>query len=75
MIRALRGVFKRPGGLTPCFIAAVLFPEVLPIEVRTVAVQVPPGVSSGSHPIVFQLQSINDAAIHLDEKAAVLVPR
>jgi polyferredoxin len=51
--------------------------EVLPTEVRTLAVrlQVPPGARSGSHPIVFKLQSMNDAAIHLDEKAAFLVPR
>ncbi len=51
--------------------------EVLPTEVRTVAVrvQIPPGAESGSHPIVFQLQSQNDAAIHLDEKPTFLVPR
>ena len=46
-------------------------------EVRTVAVrvQVPPGAASGSHPIVFQLRSQNDAAIRLDEKTTFLVPR
>ncbi len=51
--------------------------EVLPTEVRTVAVrvQVPPGAASGSHPIVFQLRSQDDAAIHLDEKTTFLVPR
>ncbi len=51
--------------------------EVLPTEVRTLAVrvQIPPGAQSGSHPIVFRLQSQNDAAIHLDEKTTFLVPR
>ncbi len=51
--------------------------EVLPTEVRSVAVrvQVPPGVASGSHPIRFQVQSQTDAAIRLEEKAAFLVPR
>jgi hypothetical protein len=51
--------------------------DVLPTEVRTLAVrvQVPPGASSGSHPIVFKLQSTTDAAIHLDEKSVFLVPR
>jgi polyferredoxin len=51
--------------------------EVLPTEVRTLAVrvQVPPGASSGSHPIVFKLQSTTDAAIQLDEKSVFLVPR
>jgi cytochrome c oxidase accessory protein FixG len=51
--------------------------EVLPTEVRTLAVrvQIPPGAQSGSYPIVFRLQSQNDAGIHLDEKTTFLVPR
>ena len=51
--------------------------EVLPTEVRTLAVrvQIPPGAQSGSYPIVFKLQSQNDASIHLDEKTTFLVPR
>ncbi len=51
--------------------------EVLPTEVRTLAVrvQVPPGAASGSHPIVFRLQSGTDEAIRVDEKTTFLVPR
>ena len=51
--------------------------EVLPTEVRTLAVrvQIPPSNESGAHPIVFKLQSQNDPAIHLDEKTTFLVPR
>ncbi|MGM9426850.1 cytochrome c oxidase accessory protein CcoG [Hydrogenophaga sp. MI9] len=51
--------------------------EVLPTEVRTLAVrvQIPPGAPSGSHPIRFRLQSQNEAAIRLDEKTTFLVPR
>ncbi len=51
--------------------------DVLPTEVRTLAVrvQVPPGAASGSHPIVFRLQSSTDEAIRLDEKTTFLVPR
>ena len=51
--------------------------DVLPTEVRTLAVrvQIPPGAPSGSHPIWFKLQSQNDAAIRLDEKTTFLVPR
>jgi polyferredoxin len=51
--------------------------EVLPTELRSVAVrvQVPPGARSGSHPVVFRLQSVNDASVHLEEKAVFLVPR
>ncbi|MFM6985521.1 MAG: cytochrome c oxidase accessory protein CcoG [Hydrogenophaga sp.] len=51
--------------------------DVLPTEVRTVAVrvQIPPGHPGGSYPIVFRLQSQSDAAIHLDEKTTFLVPR
>jgi polyferredoxin len=51
--------------------------EVLPTEVRTLAVrvQVPPGAPSGSHPIVFRLQSTTEASIRLDEKTTFLVPR
>ncbi|WP_066257911.1 cytochrome c oxidase accessory protein CcoG [Hydrogenophaga flava] len=51
--------------------------DVLPTEVRTLAVrvQVPPGADSGSHPIVFRLQSSTHQAIRLDEKTTFLVPR
>lgn len=51
--------------------------EVLPTEVRTLAVrvQVPPGAASGSHPIRFHVQSQQDASIRLDEKSTFLVPR
>ncbi|WP_284308583.1 cytochrome c oxidase accessory protein CcoG [Hydrogenophaga electricum] len=51
--------------------------SVLPTEVRTLAVrvQVPPDIDSGSHPILFRLQSQNDPAIHLEEKTTFLVPR
>jgi cytochrome c oxidase accessory protein FixG len=51
--------------------------DVLPTEVRTLAVrvQVPPGADSGSHPIVFRLKSSTDEAIRLDEKTTFLVPR
>ncbi|MCB2016097.1 MAG: cytochrome c oxidase accessory protein CcoG [Hydrogenophaga sp.] len=51
--------------------------EVLPTEVRSLAVrvQVPPGAPSGSHPIVFKLQTQEDASIKLDEKTKFLVPR
>lgn len=52
--------------------------EVLSTEVRAVAVrvQIPPGTASaGSHPIRFEIRSTGDAAIHVIEKAAFLVPR
>ena len=64
-------------GMDGIVIASEARVEVLPTEVRTLAVrvQVPPGASSGSHPIVFKLQSTTDAAIHLDEKSVFLVPR
>jgi cytochrome c oxidase accessory protein FixG len=64
-------------GLPEMVIASEPTVDVLPTEVRTLAVrvQVPPGTPSGSHPIVFKLQSQNDAAIRLDEKTTFLVPR
>jgi len=51
--------------------------EVLPAEVRSVAVrvQVPPGASPGSHPITFRLQAEGDKAIRVEEKTTFLVPR
>ncbi len=52
--------------------------EVLPTEVRSAAVrvQIPPGVAvSGSHPIVFHIQSTGDGVHHVREQAAFLVPR
>jgi len=64
-------------GLQGITLASEPLVEVLPTEVRSVAVrvQIPPGSASGSYPIVFRLQSQNDAAIHLDEKTTFLVPR
>jgi cytochrome c oxidase accessory protein FixG len=64
-------------GMDGIVIASEPMVDVLPTEVRTLAVrvQVPPGAHSGSHPIVFKLQSQNDAAIQLDEKTTFLVPR
>ena len=52
--------------------------EVLPTEVRSVAVrvQVPPNAAPpGSHPIHFQIVSDTDAALAVDEKSVFLVPR
>jgi cytochrome c oxidase accessory protein FixG len=52
--------------------------EVLSTEVRAVAVrvQIPPDTASaGSHPIRFEIRATGDAAIHVTEKAAFLVPR
>ena len=51
--------------------------EVLPTEVRTLAVrvQLPPGAQSGSYPVTFKLKSTSNPDIHLDEKAAFIVPR
>ena len=52
--------------------------EVLPTDVRSVAVrvQIPPdAASAGSHPIRFEIRATGDAAIHVAEKAAFLVPR
>ncbi len=64
-------------GLEGITLASEPVVEVLPTEVRSVAVrvQIPPGSASGSYPIVFRLQSQSDAAIHLDEKTTFLVPR
>ncbi len=51
--------------------------EVLPTEVRTLAVrvQLPPGAQSGSYPVIFKLKSTTNPDIHLKEKAAFIVPR
>ena len=64
-------------GLEGIGLASESLVEVLPTEVRAVAVrvQIPPGSASGSYPIVFKLQSQTDASIHLDEKTTFLVPR
>ena len=64
-------------GMDGIVIASEPAVDVLPTEVRTLAVrvQVPPGADSGSHPIVFRLQSATDPAIRLDEKTTFLVPR
>jgi cytochrome c oxidase accessory protein FixG len=64
-------------GMDGIAIASEPMVDVLPTEVRTLAVrvQVPPGASRGSHPLVFRLESQNNAAIRLDEKTTFLVPR
>ncbi len=52
--------------------------EVLPTEVRAVAVrvQVPPDTApSGSHPIVFDIRSVGDQGHRVSEKAVFLIPR
>jgi len=52
--------------------------EVLPTEVRSLVLrlQIPPGSAEpGSHPIEFQIRSLNDAGIRLDEKSVFIVPR
>ena len=62
-------------GITLASDAAV---NVLPTEVRSVAVrvQIPPGAAvSGSHPIHFGIQADADASIRVQEKSVFLVPR
>ncbi len=52
--------------------------DVLPTEVRSVAVrvQIPPGsATSGSHPIHFSVQADGDASLQVREKSVFLVPR
>ncbi len=52
--------------------------EVLPTEVRSVAVrvQIPPAAAaSGSHPIHFNVQADGDASLQVREKSVFLVPR
>ncbi len=52
--------------------------EVLPTEVRSVAVrvQIPPGAAtSGSHPIHFSVQADGNASLQVREKSVFLVPR
>ncbi len=52
--------------------------DVLPTEVRSVAVrvQIPPGsAASGSHPIHFSVQAEGDASLQVREKSVFLVPR
>ncbi|MFN3955961.1 MAG: cytochrome c oxidase accessory protein CcoG [Tepidimonas ignava] len=50
--------------------------HLLPTEVRSVAVrvQVPPGLASGTHPIVLRLRTA-DGSIDVKEKTTFLVPR
>ena len=50
--------------------------HLLPTEVRSVAVrvQVPPGLASGTHPIVLRLRNA-DGSIDVKEKTTFLVPR
>jgi cytochrome c oxidase accessory protein FixG len=51
--------------------------DVLPAEVRSavVRVQIPPGASSGSYPIDFDIQAIGNEDVRVREAAAFLVPR
>lgn len=64
-------------GLPGITLASEPVVEVLPTEVRSVAVrvQIPPGSAHGSHVIVFKLQSNTDTTIRLAEKTTFLVPR
>jgi cytochrome c oxidase accessory protein FixG len=51
--------------------------DVLPAEVRSavVRVQIPPGASSGSYPIDFDIKAIGNEDVRVREAAAFLVPR
>lgn len=51
--------------------------EVVPTELRSavVRVQIPPGAATGSHPIVFVVQALDDTGVSVREAAAFLVPR
>jgi len=65
-------------GLPGIILASEASVDVLPTEVRSVAVrvQIPPGAAaSGSHPIHFGIQAASDPAIRVDEKSVFLVPR
>jgi cytochrome c oxidase accessory protein FixG len=65
-------------GLPGIEVASASEVEVLPTEVRSVAVrvQIPPGAAtSGSHTIVFGIQAVGYDTLAVNEKAAFLVPR
>jgi cytochrome c oxidase accessory protein FixG len=64
-------------GLPGVLIASDAQFEVLPTEVRGVAVrvQVPPGVASGSYPIHFEVRAASDARLQVRERTTFLVPR
>ncbi|WP_460566616.1 cytochrome c oxidase accessory protein CcoG [Hydrogenophaga aquatica] len=65
-------------GLPGITIASEPSVEVLPTEVRSVAVrvQVPPNSSEpGSHPIQFEIKAAGDSAIQVKEKSVFLIPR
>ena len=65
-------------GLDGIAVASAAAVEVLPAEVRSVVlrVQVPPSAAgSGSHPIRFEVRSLSDPAIRVEEKSVFLVPR
>jgi cytochrome c oxidase accessory protein FixG len=65
-------------GLPGVVVASENTVDVLPTEVRSMAVrvQVPPGTAEGgSHPIVFKLQSVSDPDLVLNEKSVFLIPR
>jgi cytochrome c oxidase accessory protein FixG len=65
-------------GLDGITIAGSAEVDVLPTEVRAVAVrvQIPPGAApSGSHPIAFTVRSVGEKVDEVTEKAVFLVPR
>jgi len=64
-------------GLPGAVVASDAQFDVLPTEVRGVAVrvQVPPGAASGSHPIHFEVRAASDARLQVRERTTFLVPR
>ncbi|PRD66554.1 cytochrome c oxidase accessory protein CcoG [Malikia granosa] len=65
-------------GLPGIMIASERQMDVQPTEVRSLVlrVQIPPGSSpSGSHHIKFQIRSLNDSGIAIQEETVFLVPR
>jgi len=65
-------------GLPGIMIASERTMEVQPTEVRSLVlrVQIPPGSSpSGSHHIKFQIRSLSDSGIAIQEETVFLVPR
>ena len=65
-------------GLPGIMIASERTMDVQPTEVRSLVlrVQIPPGSSpSGSHHIKFQIRSLSDAGIAIQEDTVFLVPR
>jgi hypothetical protein len=64
-------------GLPGIMIASERTMDVQPTEVRSLVlrVQIPPGSPSGSHHIKFQIRSLSDAGISIQEETVFLVPR